>query len=117
MHVLRLDVPRSSFGDAPVVRDKPDDLLGAVHHPFIAFGRAELKKLGLIFPSVAYTEEGIEVYLCTGLTKYERNLDDDEAIDIFECDFDEVCRMAEQGKMFDAKSICAVLMARTQMKG
>lgn len=102
-----------------IEKDEADSLTAAKRElrEETGYVASELKKLGLIFPSVAYTEEGIEVYLCTGLTKYERNLDDDEAIDIFECDFDEVCRMAEQGKMFDAKSICAVLMARAQMKG
>lgn len=73
---------------------------------------ANYRFLGKMFPSVAYSEEGIFMYLCTGLTAGETDPDDDEDIEIVEIDFDEACRMAEDGEIGDSKSICAILMTK-----
>lgn len=71
-----------------------------------------IRYIGKMFPSVAYSEEGLWLYFCSGLTKGERNLDDDEAIDVVEYDFDEVCHRIENGELGDSKTICAVLMVK-----
>ena len=70
-----------------------------------------MERLGKIYPSVGYSEEGIVLYLCR-----ETDMDEDEAIDAIEYDFDEACRMAESGEIRDAKTVCALLMARAKMK-
>ena len=75
-----------------------------------------MEKLGKIYPSVGYSEEGIELYLCRDLVPGETDMDEDEAIDIAEYDFDEACRMAESGEIRDAKTVCALLMARAKLR-
>lgn len=71
--------------------------------------------LGEVSPSVAYTEEIIRLYAATGLTPGETEFDTDEAIDIIEYDFNEVYKMAAEGKLVDAKTIAALFMAKEQL--
>ena len=75
-----------------------------------------MERLGKIYPSVGYSEEGIVLYLCRDLVPGETDMDEDEAIDAIEYDFDEACRMAESGEIRDAKTVCARPMARAKMK-
>ena len=74
----------------------------------------QIRYLGCINPSVGYSEEVIHLYLMTGLVPGEQKLDDDEALEVELMPFDEVCRMAEGGKLSDAKTVAGVLMARAQ---
>lgn len=74
----------------------------------------EVKYLGCINPSVAYSEEVIHLYLMTGLTPGEQSLDEDEALDVELMPFDEVYQMAAEGKLADAKTVAGVFMAKHQ---
>lgn len=76
---------------------------------------AKVTFLGKMYPSVAYSEEGVFLYFCTDLTPGETNFDDDEAIDLVAYDFEEVCKMAESGQLIDSKTICGVLMVKGQL--
>ena len=49
--------------------------------------------------------------ISTGLTKGETNPDEDEAIDIYEYDFAELCEMIDRGEIEDGKSIAALFAA------
>ena len=71
--------------------------------------------LGKINTSAAYSEEMISIYAMTGLTPGEQNLDEDEALNVIEMPFDDVYNMAASGKMIDAKTMAALLMAKEQM--
>lgn len=75
----------------------------------------KLQYLGKISPSVAYTEEVIHLYAAIGLTPGETEFDKDEALDIIEYDFEEIYKMAAEGKLVDAKTIAAVFMAKEQL--
>ena len=75
--------------------------------------RAEnIQYIGKMYVSVAYSEEGIWLYFCSGLKKGEMDLDEDEAIDVVEYDFDEMCKKIENGELRDSKTMCAVLMVK-----
>lgn len=75
-----------------------------------------IKHLGTLSPSVAYTKELIHVYAMTGLTATGKtDLDEDEALDVLLMDFDEVYDMAARGELLDAKTIAAVFMAKAQL--
>lgn len=74
-----------------------------------------LHYLGKISPSVAYTEEVIYLYAAADLTPGEAEPDEDEALEILEYEFKEVCEMAAFGKLIDAKTIAAVFMAKEQL--
>jgi len=71
--------------------------------------------LGKINTSAAYSEEMISVYAMTGLTAGEQELDADEALNVIEMPFKEVYDMAASGKLIDAKTIAALLMAKEQL--
>ena len=71
--------------------------------------------LGKINTSAAYSEEMISVYAMTGLTPGEQQLDDDEALNVIEMPFKEAYDMAASGKLIDAKTIAALLMAKEQL--
>ena len=75
-----------------------------------------IKYLGKINPSVAYSEEVIYIYAMTDLTPGEQDLDDDEALDVVEYPFGEIYEMAAQGKMIDAKTVAGLLMAKEQLR-
>ena len=71
--------------------------------------------LGKINTSVAYSEEMISIYAMTGLTKGEQELDEDEALNVFEMPFDKVYDMAARGELIDAKTVAALFMAKAQL--
>ena len=73
-----------------------------------------IEHLGNINVSVAYSEEVIHLYMMTGLTAGEQSLDEDEAVEVLEIPFDEVYEMAGQGKLEDAKTVAALLMAKAR---
>ena len=73
-----------------------------------------VKYLGCINPSVGYSEEVIHLYLMTGLTPGQQSLDDDEALEVELLPFDEVCEMAAEGKLPDAKTVAGLFMAMHQ---
>lgn len=64
--------------------------------------------LGLFYPSVAYTDEIIYLYLATGLTKGEQHLDKDESLEYKKVSFKKLLSMIEQGKIQDGKTLAAV---------
>lgn len=74
-----------------------------------------IKYLGKINTSVAYSEEVIHIYAMTGLKEGRQELDDDEAINVVERPFSEVYRMAAEGKLIDAKTVAGLLMAKEQL--
>ncbi len=71
--------------------------------------------LGRINTSAAYSEEMISVFAMTGLTAGQQQLDEDEALNVIEIPFKEVYDMASSGKLIDAKTVAALLMAKEQL--
>ncbi len=75
----------------------------------------EIIHLGDCNPSCAYSEEVIHLYLMRGLEKGDRDLDDDEAIELIEMPFDEVYEMGVRGEIVDSKTLAALLMAKGRL--
>lgn len=67
-----------------------------------------LEYLGVIYPSVAYTDEEIYIYLATGLKKGEQHLDKDENLEYKKISFSKMLSMIENGEITDAKTLAAV---------
>ena len=76
---------------------------------------SEIIHLGDVNPSCAYSEEVIHIYLMRGLTKGERELDDDEDIELIEMPFDEVYEMGVRGEIVDSKTLAALLMTKGRL--
>lgn len=67
--------------------------------------------LGKLIPSPAVLSEVIHLYLAEGLTFGERELDDDEFLDVTEIPLEELYKMVLNGEIEDAKTQIAVMKA------
>ncbi len=67
--------------------------------------------LGKLIPSPAVLSEVIHLYLAEGLTFGERELDEDEFLDVTEIPLEELYRMVLAGEIEDAKTQIAVMKA------
>lgn len=66
---------------------------------------ARWEYLGLIHNAIGYSDEGIELWLATGLHKREAKLDDGEFLEVFTLPFAEALAMAADGRLSDVKTI------------
>ncbi len=66
-------------------------------------------------PSVGYTKETLYIFLATGLSAGDMSLDDDEALEIMEVDFNLAIEMILEGKITDGKTIAGILIAQYHM--
>lgn len=68
----------------------------------------ELIHLGNIYPTCGYSNEIIHLFLATSIEKQKRHLDEDEVIDFEFMELDEAIKLISNGKIKDAKTICAI---------
>jgi ADP-ribose pyrophosphatase len=68
-------------------------------------------ELTVFYPTPAYLDERITIYLAEGLTKVANSLpmDEDEFIEILELTYDEAKVLQESGEICDSKTIYAML--------
>jgi ADP-ribose pyrophosphatase len=57
-----------------------------------------------IHPVISYSTEFIDIYLAEGLSKGERQLDDEEFLDVFAASLDELLTWVEDGAITDVKT-------------
>ena len=74
---------------------------------------ADWRRLGVLHPSVGYTDEAIELFLAKGLTKQEARLDDGEFLEVLEVPFAEAIAMVRDGRITDAKSVAGLLWVKS----
>ena len=72
---------------------------------------ANWKLLGLIHNAIGYSDEGIELWLATGLTQGEAKLDKGEFLEVFTLPFEEALAMAADGRISDVKTIIGLFWA------
>lgn len=65
--------------------------------------------LGDYYPAAAYTDERITMYLAKGLRKGERNLDEDEFLDVMAVPLQELVGDIMAGRIADGKTQAAIL--------
>ena len=71
------------------------------------------QEIGPFHPAPAYTDEYITMYLARGLHKGERDLDDDEFLDVYRIPLKDLVQDVMDGKISDAKTqICILKAAR-----
>ena len=64
----------------------------------------EFKFIGIYYPSPAILSEKIYMYVATGLTLGERDLDEDEFLDVIKVPFNEVVDMIKRNEIPDGKT-------------
>lgn len=70
-----------------------------------------LDLLTIMYPSPGYTDEKIYIYKAEDLTEGDLNLDEDEFINVERLPITEALAMVKSGKLNDAKTIIAILLA------
>ena len=76
----------------------------------------EWMELGDYHPAAAYTDERITLYLATGLHKGERELDEDEFLDVIEVPLIDLVKGVAAGKITDGKTQVAILKTYLLLK-
>lgn len=69
-----------------------------------------LVKLGEYYPSVAYTDEIIHLYVATDLVKTNQHLDEDESLDYYKVPLSEALNMVLDGRIKDGKTTAALFL-------
>jgi ADP-ribose pyrophosphatase len=69
-----------------------------------------------IFPTPGFCDEVLSLYLALGLSTGETQPDEDEFLSVVKLPFARACAMAVAGEIRDAKSVCALLLARDAIK-
>ena len=72
--------------------------------------------LGDYYPAAAYTDERISLYLAKGLKLGERNLDEDEFLNVVAVDLEELVADVLNGTITDGKTQAALLKAYMRLK-
>jgi ADP-ribose pyrophosphatase len=76
------------------------------------YSAAEWQRLGVIHTAIAYTDEGIELFVARKLTLSQRKLDAGEFLEVFTVPFGEAIDMVRDGRITDAKTVSALLWVR-----
>lgn len=75
-----------------------------------------IEKLTTIGTTVGFSNKYIHIYKAEGLTPGEMHPDDDEFLNVVKLPLAEAVAMVRDGRIFDAKSIVAILMANDALK-
>ena len=76
------------------------------------YAAAQWTRLGLIHNAIGYSDEGIELWLATGLEKGQAKLDEGEFLEVFCLPLDQAIAMIRSGEITDAKTITALLWVK-----
>lgn len=74
------------------------------------FSGRNWEKLGEIRPVPGYSDERIHLFLATGLTPDRQRLDRDELIQVKPLSLEQALAMIDEGRIQDAKTICALML-------
>jgi ADP-ribose pyrophosphatase len=109
-HILEVPAGTLSPGEAPeaCARREVEEEVG--HRA----GR--LQRLGTIFTTPGFTDEVIHLFAAFDLTAGEQSLDHDEVLSVERLRFDDAVEQVRRGAIVDAKSICALLLAREALR-
>lgn len=96
--------------------DEPPEIgAGRETQEEIGMAAGELLKIGEFFIAPGYTTEYLYIYLATRLAPAPLPPDEDEFITIERIPIREAYALAESGKMNDAKTLAALLLARPHL--
>ena len=92
--------------------EHPDDCARRELEEETGYVAGKLQLLTSIYTTPGFCNEIIHIYLATQLTKTVQHLDEDEFLNIEQYEQEEVHQMITDGRIHDAKSIVALLMAK-----
>jgi ADP-ribose pyrophosphatase len=74
-------------------------------------------RAGVLHPVIAYSTEVIEIWFAKELTLGQRQLDQDEFLDVFTASPAELMAACQQGRLTDAKSLTGLLWLQNVLSG
>jgi ADP-ribose pyrophosphatase len=74
---------------------------------------ADWRRLGVIHNAIAYSDEGIELWLARGLERREQKLEPGEFLEVITLPLAEAREMVRDGRITDVKTICGLLWLET----
>lgn len=77
----------------------------------------EWARAGVLHPVISYSTEFIEIWFARGLTQGERQLDEEEFLDLFTATPDEVLQGCMNGTITDAKTLIGALWLQNVLAG
>ena len=80
------------------------------------YSAKNLKLIHKFFTSAGFSNEIMFVYLATGLTPGENNLDADEFLDVYEIELEEAYNMVLKNDVEDAKTSIGLLLVKDMFK-
>ena len=81
------------------------------------YAAAQWTRLGIIHTAIAYTDEGIEIFLARKLAQKTRKLDVGEFLELLIVPFDEAIALIRDGRISDAKTVAALLWVEKWGRG
>lgn len=73
------------------------------------YAASEWTRLTVLHNAIAYSDEGIELYLARGLSLGERRLDEEEFLEVLLLPVGEALEMVRDGRITDVKTMLALL--------
>jgi ADP-ribose pyrophosphatase len=70
---------------------------------------SDWRRLGVIHNAIAYSDEGIELWLAKGLERREQKLEAGEFLEVFTLPLAEAQAMVRDGRITDAKTVAGLL--------
>jgi ADP-ribose pyrophosphatase len=95
--------------------ERPEECAARELEEEIGVRARRLEKLTEFFTTPGFCEEKLWVYLATDLTESERNLEDDEFVEIVRVTPQRAFEMIADGEIEDAKTIIGLLLAAPRM--
>jgi ADP-ribose pyrophosphatase len=83
----------------------------------IGYEAATFDKLTEIWPAPGYTDEQIHIFLATGLTAAEQELEDDEVLEAQPMPLETALEMIRTGEIQDGKTIVGLLLTSMRSSG
>ncbi len=77
----------------------------------------KIEFMGMIYTTVAFTDEKIYAYLATGLTYKDSHPDDDEFLEVEKIHISKLVEMVMNGEIADSKTQVAILKAEKMLLG
>lgn len=72
---------------------------------------------GRLAPTIAYSDEIIDIWFARGLTLGERHLDEGEFLDVFSAEPAELTRWCRSGEVIDGKTLVGALWLNNVLNG
>ena len=95
-----------------------EDLVEAAHRELkeeTGFTATNLEFLGSFYSSCGYTNEKLNLFLCTGLIEGEPDPDPTEAFEMELKDLEDLYQMVIRGEIKDGKTALVILLARERL--